>query len=64
MPNRLTLDQAEYKSRLLESLFTTIMEKASGECSADLLNLISIGCDYHAQISEFLTSETEEDSAT
>ena len=61
MRSQLTLDQAEYKSKLLESLFTTILEKAAGECSADLLNLISIGCDYHAEISKFLTSETQGD---
>lgn len=61
MRSQLTLDQAEYKSKLLESLFTTIMEKAAGECPLDLLNLISIACDYQVQISEFLTSETQGD---
>lgn len=53
------LDVAAYKARLVTSLYSVILERASGECSPDLLNLISIACDLNQQISQSLNHEPE-----
>lgn len=57
MRNPISLDQAEYKSALVESLFETILEKASAECSQTLLNHISLACDLNQEIHRALIAE-------
>lgn len=57
MREPISLDQAEYKSALAASLFETILEKASAECSETLLNLISIACDFNQEIHRALIAE-------
>lgn len=57
MREPLSLDQAEYKSALASSLYETILEKASAECSETLLNLISIACDFNQEIRRALIAE-------
>lgn len=57
MPEQLSLYQAEYKSALASSLYETILEKASAECSETLLNLISIACDLNQEIRRALIAE-------
>jgi hypothetical protein len=47
MRNPIPLDQAEYRSGLGCSLWSTILEKAAGECSQDLFNLLSLACDIN-----------------
>lgn len=50
MRESISLIQAEYKSALAASLYETILEKATDECSVTLLNLISIACDFNHEI--------------
>lgn len=57
MREPISLDQAEYKSALASSLYETILEKASAECSETLLNLISIACDFNQEIHLALVAE-------
>ena len=57
MREPISLDQAEYKSALASSLYETILEKASAECSETLLNLISIACDFNQEIHRALVAE-------
>lgn len=57
MREPISLDQAEYKSALASSLYETILEKASAECSETLLNLISIVCDFNKEIHLALVAE-------
>ncbi|MEP8873814.1 hypothetical protein ABKV76_19075 [Enterobacter hormaechei] len=57
MHEPISLDQAEHKSALAASLFETILEKASAECSETLLNLISIACDFNQEIHRALIAE-------
>lgn len=59
MSQPLPLDAADYKARQVSSLYSVILEQASGECSPDLLNLISIACDLNQQISQSLNHEPE-----
>lgn len=53
----ITLEQAEYKSALTASLYEIILEKACSECSATLLNLISIACDLNQEIHRALIAD-------
>ncbi|RSB63038.1 hypothetical protein EGT71_08845 [Atlantibacter subterranea] len=57
MREPICLEQAEYKSALAASLYETILEKASVECSETLLNLISIACDLNQEIHRALIAE-------
>ncbi|EAM5558417.1 hypothetical protein ABG178_004749 [Salmonella enterica] len=57
MRESISLDQAEYKSALVESLFETILEKACAECSPTLLNHISLACDLNQEIHRALIAE-------
>lgn len=57
MREPICLEQAEYKSALASSLYETILEKASAECSEALLNLISIACDFNQEIHRALIAE-------
>ncbi|HHA1513009.1 TPA: hypothetical protein ACOEFW_002417 [Enterobacter hormaechei subsp. xiangfangensis] len=57
MREPISIDQAEYKSALAASLYETILEKASTECSETLLNLISIACDFNQEIHQALIAE-------
>ena len=50
MRDPICLEQAEYKSALASSLYETILEKASAECSETLLNHISLACDLNQEI--------------
>ncbi|HDU3462276.1 TPA: hypothetical protein RFL89_000596 [Klebsiella aerogenes] len=54
MRKRISLEQAEHKTALVESLYETILEKAAVECSETLLNLISIACDFNQEIRQAL----------
>ena len=55
----ITLESAAYKSSLAESLYEVILEKACDECSQQLLDLISIVCDFNAEISRSLKEAVE-----
>ena len=57
MRKPICLVQAEYKSALAESLYETILEKASAECSETLLNHISLACDLNQEIHRALIAE-------
>ncbi|EUM64153.1 MULTISPECIES: hypothetical protein [Enterobacter cloacae complex] len=57
MRESISLIQAEYKSALAASLYETILEKATDECSVTLLNLISIACDFNHEIHRALIAE-------
>ncbi|HDW1092505.1 TPA: hypothetical protein RK136_000028 [Enterobacter kobei] len=57
MRDPICLEQAEYKSALASSLFETILEKASAECSETLLNHISLACDLNQEIRRALIAE-------
>ena len=57
MREPICLEQAEYKSALAASLFETILEKASAECSETLLNRISLACDLNQEIHRALIAE-------
>lgn len=57
MREPICLEQAEYKSALASSLYETILEKASAECSETLRNLISIACDFNQEIHRALIAE-------
>lgn len=57
MRDPICLEQAEYKSALASSLYEIILEKASGECSETLLNLIFIACDFNQEIHRALVAE-------
>ena len=59
MPDTIRIDTAKYKAELAGSLYSVILEQAAGECSPDLLNLISIACDLNQQISQSLRDENE-----
>ncbi|HCC0195356.1 hypothetical protein J0A78_06430 [Providencia rettgeri] len=54
MLNTICIDTAKYKASLASSLYSVILEKASDECSQELLDLISIACDLNQQISQSL----------
>ncbi len=54
MLNTICIDTAKYKAGLASSLYSVILEKASDECSQELLDLISIACDLNQQISQSL----------
>lgn len=47
----ITLESAAYKSSLAASLYEVILERAGDECSPQLLDLISIVCDFNTEIS-------------
>ncbi|GBE70569.1 hypothetical protein [Enterobacter hormaechei] len=57
MREPICLEQAEYKSALAASLFETILEKASAECSETLLNHISLAYDLNQEIHRALIAE-------
>lgn len=57
MREPICLEQAEYKTALAASLYETILEKASTECSDTLLNLISIACDFNQEVHQALIAE-------
>lgn len=56
MRNPVPLDVAEYRSGLACSLWSAILEKASDECSQDLLNLLSLACDINHEVHVSLSS--------
>lgn len=57
MREPLTLDQAEYKSGLVSSLWEVILDQANKECSPVLVDLLSIACDFNHEIHRALVSE-------
>ncbi|MDZ3226123.1 hypothetical protein M3B44_05850 [Klebsiella quasipneumoniae] len=57
MRDPICLEQAEYKSAPASSLYETILEKASAECSETLLNHISLACDLNQEIHRALIAE-------
>lgn len=59
MPDAIRIDTARYKADLVSSLYSVILDQASGECSPDLLNLISMACDLNQQISQSLREKDE-----
>lgn len=59
MPDTIRIDTAKYKADLASSLYSVILDQVAGECSPDLLNLISIACDLNQQIIQSLRDEDE-----
>lgn len=57
MRKPISLDQAEYKSALAESLYEVILEKATAECSEAMINLLYIACDFNHEIHQALIAE-------
>jgi hypothetical protein len=57
MRKPISLEQCEYKSALMSSLYEIILDKACAECSDTLLNLISIACDFNQEIHQALIAE-------
>lgn len=57
MREPISLDQAEYKCAMAAALYETIIEKASDECSPQLLSLISIACDFNQEVHMSLVAE-------
>lgn len=52
------LETAEYRSGLACSLYETILEKASEECSQQLVDLISLAYDINHEIHRSLEAVT------
>ncbi|HEJ9057493.1 TPA: hypothetical protein SML50_001759 [Serratia fonticola] len=59
MRKPISLECAEYRTGLACSLFEVIMDKASDECSKQLLDLISLACDINAEAHRSLVAATE-----
>lgn len=60
MREPISLDQAEYKSELVASLWEVILEKAHKEkCSPVLYDLLSVACDFNQEIRQALITELD-----
>lgn len=57
MREPMDLDQAEYQAELATSLYEVIMDKASQECSPQLLYLISLACDINFEVYRALKAD-------
>ncbi|AOF13180.1 Uncharacterised protein [Yersinia enterocolitica] len=59
MRKPIPLDLALYRTGLACSLYETILEKASDECSKQLLDLISLACDINSEVNRSLSTAME-----
>lgn len=57
MSKTITLEEAEHRTGAISSLFEVILEKASGECSQQLLDLLYIACDANQDVNKALREE-------
>ncbi|PNM25783.1 hypothetical protein A6J66_017325 [Yersinia enterocolitica] len=59
MRKPISLELAAYRSGLACSLYETIMEKASNECSEHLIDLICLDCDINHEVHQSLSAAME-----
>lgn len=59
MRKPIPLDLALYRTGLACSLYETILDKASDECSKQLLDLICIDCDINSEVNHSLSAVLE-----
>lgn len=55
----ITLESAAYKASIAASLYEVILEKAGDECSQQLMDLLSIACDFNHEIGLSLKEAVE-----